>query len=113
MKLGNSLWDLEDLLGRWEEGQCCCVKVGEVESEEQIVAVEEGEGQEDSPVYELVWEVGCPMLGCSRDSSGINELQYQNEERAVREEGLHQYHSTMVVHHGQHAIHSCSDTLSC
>ena len=103
---------LEDLLGRWEEGQCHCVEVGDVESEEQMVNVEEGEVWEDSPVYEPVWEVGHPALGCSGDSSGINKLQHQNEEWAMREERLHHYHSTMVVHHSQCATHSHSYTLS-
>ena len=55
--------------------------MGDVESEEQTVAVEEGGGHEGSPVYELVWEVGRPALGCSGDSLGIDELQHQNEER--------------------------------
>ena len=62
---------LEDLLGRWEEGQYHCVEVGDVESEEQMVNVEEGEGQEDSPVCEPVWEVGHPASGCSRDSTMV------------------------------------------
>ena len=97
---------LEDLLGMWEEGWCCCTEVGEVESEAQTVNVEDGEGCVDSPVYEPVWEVGRPALGCSGNLSGIDKLQCQNEERAVREESLGQYHSTMVVCHGQCAVHS-------
>ena len=103
---------LEGLLGRWEEGQCRCAEVGDVGSEEQTVAVEEGGGCEDSPVYEPVWEVGHPASGCSGDSLGIDELQHQNEERAVREEGLCHYRSTMVVCRGQHATHSSPYTLS-
>ena len=79
---------LEDLLGRWEEGRCRCMEVGEVEGEVQTVNVEEGGDRVDSPVYEPVWEVGRPASGCSGDSSGINKLQCQNEEQAVREESL-------------------------
>ena len=95
---------LEDLLGRWEEGRCHCTEVGDVESEAQTVNVEEGEGRMDSLVYEPVWEVGQPASGCSGDSSGIDELQRQNEEQAVREESLRQYRSTMVARHGQRAV---------
>ena len=102
---------LEDLLGRWEEGRCRCMEVGEVESEGQTVNVEEGGGRVDSPVYEPVWEVGRPASGCSGDSSGIDELQRQNEERVVREESLRRYRSTMVVRRGQCAIHSCPYVL--
>ena len=69
---------LEDLLGRWKEGRCHCMEVGEVESKAQTVNVEDGEGCMDSPVYEPVWEVGRPALGCSGDSSGIDKLQCQN-----------------------------------
>ena len=99
-------------MGRWEEGRCHCAEVGDVGSEEQTVVVEEGEGREGSPEYKLVWEVGCPALGCSGDSSGIDELQCQNEEWATREEGLCRYHSTMVVCRGQHAACSHPYTLS-
>ena len=65
---------LEDLLGRWEEGRCCCTKLGDVGSEEQTANAEEGEDCTDSPVYEPVWEVGRPALRCSGDSSGIDKL---------------------------------------
>ena len=82
------------------------MEVGEVESEAQTVNVEEGGGRVDSPVYEPVWEVGRPASGCSRDSSGIDKLQRQNEEWAVREESLRRYRSTMVVRRGQRAIRS-------
>ena len=82
-------------------------------SEEQTVAVEEGEGCEGSLEYKPVWEVGRLVSGCSGDSSGIDELQHQNEEQATREEGLRCYHSTMVVCRGQRATCSRPYTLSC
>ena len=41
---------LEDLLGRWEEGQCRCTEVGDVGSEEQTANAEEGEDHGDSLV---------------------------------------------------------------
>ena len=67
----------------------------------------------DSLVYEPVWEVGRLASGCSGDLLGIDKLQRQNEEWAMREESLHQYCSTMVVHRGQHAVCSRPYALSC